>query len=368
LKMTLFPKDSTTDPKSYTVAINRFRVTYQIGDGKFYNKYDTATYASNKGYGDDDMEQPVVVSYHTQTIGAAPETATASGTSTTTSEMNKIAILAPLGLKQNYYKASAALEADKTEDYVYLVENEQLFTRWLLTSTTDSGKFSYETGNRYPYTASTAEDATDFETNFSDYSVSPRDYNMPNGYTGHENIELFASYAVDTTLQVEIADYTSYEWLGFGDVTDSTKNPVTTSDKSDISLNGTDSSSDPVYFTDYLDTDGTNATYCQKGDYVKISVTSSPTVTFTVNKTAKGYDSLALQIRRTSSSTYNYKSIKELDLSKYTEGTGWDAAPASWTVNVKSWKSGVYECQIIGTTSKYPNKAYYFPVTLYIVD
>ena len=381
LKMTLFPADVTTGSLSYTVAINRFRITYQLGEGGFYNVYDKSTYSSNAGYGAPSTftAKPATVTYHTQTIGAAPSAAGSSSSAVVT--MNSIAILAPLGLNQTYYKASSALSSDlAAADYIYLVADKQLFSRWLVESETDSGALTTATptaGNRYPYTETpiTTFNTTtrEFEATFA--PTEPYKYNKPDSYNGHTNLELFACYAVDTTLKVETADYTAYEWVGYGDVITPAagSTPAVTAITSDISLVGTSgaASATPVYFSAYLD-GSTDKTLCQKGDYVKISVSESPKITFTVNTSAKGYNTVALQIRRTSSSSYNYNNKITLDPAANYDTTSapgaWAAAPAHWDVNIKSWKSGVYECTIIGSSKKYPNKVYTFPVTIYLVD
>lgn len=305
-----------------TLTINRYRITYNLDNGSF--KGDVAAAG---GY-DALTDKPATVVYATQKV-------------TTTTPVGE-AILNPDGnvAKTKYIDTTGASQ----EAVVNLVKGENKFKRWLLTSNIDGGKAA-PNANRYPTTTTgTAPDTRD----------------VPNAYTGHTNLVLFANYAVDTTMNVNIADYTAYNWADLAGTT------------SDVSLVGSDGATTPtpVYFNE-LATDGTNKVLCRNGQYLEISATASPTITFTLNKSTKQYDEVKLVIRRTNRGTDNDADLTKVwttPTATYTAGTGWSASPASWDVPVKTWKSGVYEATLIGTTSKYPNKSYTFTITFSLVD
>lgn len=385
-----------------TYTVNRYRITYQLAGGDF--KGDAAT-AHATGYDEWYSEtgapkKPATVLYKSQT-------ATKSGTTFTP---NGIEILNPDGDKKegsaftDVDGTTVAADTSKPVNLVYTNNDiNQKFNRWLLYSTDDSGKYP-TAGNRYPVSFWVWNDTgLAYEDKSSDYSsdseiaaanANPAIRKVPKPYTGHNNLTLFASYAIDSTLNVKQADYTAFEWLGYGEtyITGpvNATTPTTATDKSDVSITGKDSASTPntVYFTAYLHSDGTtpdpsdggsDKKYAEKGQFLQVSATASPTITFTLNTTTKHYDKVTLRARRTNSKAGDYKYDKAWALdgtAKYTDAvyelTGnygaWNKSPASWDVGVKGWKTGKYQFFLIGESNQYPNKKYTFPITIDLVD
>ncbi|MBQ8679797.1 MAG: hypothetical protein IJ530_08525 [Treponema sp.] len=372
--------------------INRYRVKYNLNGGVFKGAATTnagvTTYAALTA-----ATTPTTVVYETQK-------GKTSGTSYI--PVGEV-ILNPDGDKNtgtDYIAVDVAGTHQITGAELNLVADGQKFSKWLLYSIQDSGNLSTDGGNRYPRVQYWWDDTATAWSTTETSGVATR--YIPNAYTGHTNIELFANYALDTTASVTVADYTAFEWLGYGDVYSDGTNTVTTkinttnssvypyldvaalkyhtdsstsvdvtlSTVSDVSLTGTGADGTSKKYFDELASDGTNKTLCSKGISVQVSATSSPTITFTLNKSACEYDNVYLKIRRTDSSyeTYTYKKDWTTPSATYTEGTGWSASPASWDINVKAWKTGKYEVILVGTTSKYPNKLYSFPMLIDLVN
>ncbi|WP_407427066.1 hypothetical protein [Treponema sp.] len=388
------PSDST----NYGIyTINRFKIKYNLNGGTFKGAATTAgtttTYATLTG----NSAIPATVVYATQEGQASGTSYIPVGTSILNPDGNVPGTDTGDGSDYIAKDGTAVTGAE-----LNLVADGQKFSKWLLYSIQDSGNLSTDGGNRYPRTWNEWVSAsTSWSVLTSDPASGTVTRYIPSAFTGHTNLELFANYALDTTASVTVADYTAFEWLGYGDTysdgtdiyttkvntTSSTTYPyldvaglkyysdastsvdVTLSNVSDVSLTGTDSSSGTVYFGE-LGSDGTNTTLCSKGILVQVSSTATPTITFTLNASTSDYDNVYLKFRSTSDSyeTYSSRVNWTTPSATYTDGTGWSASPASFTVDVKSWKTGKYEFTLIGTTSKYPNKLYSFPVIIDLVN
>ena len=332
---------------SYTV--NRFRITYQLDGGEF-----KGTYTANPTPPDPNYaaltKLPATVVYKTQRASAAD---TVIGEE----------LLNPDGDTHvgTAYLATDGSEVAATEVNLILEDATatRKFSKWLLESTTDI------TTNRYPVTKNYWDTSNSKYVTSSTGLANPDVRNIPDVYTGHNNLTLFANYAVDTTMNVTLADYTEYKWactVASGSVT-----------ASDVSFKYKKDDGSGTY------TDATKLCSTE-GEYVQVSQSNSPSVSFILNTSTMDYDNVKLRIRPTNAkvTTYTYNKDWTKGAATYTAGTysaagvwsrgSWSASPASWDINVKAWKPGVYEATLIGTTKKYPDKYYTLTITINVID
>lgn len=296
-------------------AVNRFRITYNLMDGKLVGDEVAATpgtYTALAGAASD-------VVYKTQHVGA-------------TGDPSGEYIMNPDGnsAKSKYL----GTDGTEKEDVLNLIKTDpsgtRKFKRWLLKSGNDEGNGVSPTGNWYPVTVT---------------GTAPATRDEPDAYTGHDNLELYASYAVDSTLNVEIADYTAFNW-----------------DDGDVVLN----------YIKEGDTTASDET-CKSGGYVQVSASTTGTITFKLQESTKEYDNVSLVIRSTSQKSgekgYSVDWVRtNATYDDTATPPAWSASPAAFDVNVKPFKPGKYECYLIGTSKKYPNKQYKYTLTIDLVD
>lgn len=296
-------------------AVNRFRITYNLMDGKLVGDEDAATPGTYTALADDASD----VVYKTQHVGA-------------TGDPSGEYIMNPDGnsAKSKYL----GTDGTEKEDVLNLIKTDpsgtRKFKRWLLSSGNDEGNGVSPTGNWYPVTVT---------------GTAPATRDEPDAYTGHTNLELYASYAVDSTLNVEIADYTAFNW-----------------DDGDVVLN----------YIKEGDTTASDET-CKSGGYVQVSASTTGTITFKLQESTKEYDNVSLVIRSTSQKSgekgYSVDWVRtNATYDDTATPPAWSASPAAFDVNVKPFKPGKYECYLIGTSKKYPNKQYKYTLTIDLVD
>ncbi len=301
------------DEGSFTV--NRFRITYNLMDGKLVGDEDAATPGTYTALADAASD----VVYKTQHVGA-------------TGDPSGEYIMNPDGnsAKSKYL----GTDGTEKEDVLNLIKTDpsgtRKFKRWLLSSGNDEGNGVSPTGNWYPVTVT---------------GTAPATRDEPDAYTGHHNLELYASYAVDSTLNVEIADYTAFNW-----------------DDGDVVLS----------YIKEGDTTASDET-CESGGYVQISASTTGTITFRLQESTKEYDNVSLVIRSTSQKSgekgYSVDWVRtNATYDDTATPPAWSASPAAFDVNVKPFKPGKYECYLIGTSKKYPNKQYKYTLTIDLVD
>ena len=300
------------DEGSFTV--NRFRIRYNLMDGELVGDEDAATPGTYTALADAASD----VVYKTQHVGATGDPAGEY-------------IMNPDGnaAKSKYL----GTDGTEKEDVLNLIKTDpsgtRKFKRWLLKSGNDEGNGVSPTGNWYPATPT---------------GTAPATRDEPDAYTGHTNLELYASYAVDSTLNVEIADYTAYNWADDDIMLNYKKVGETAAD-------------------DYP---------CKSGGYVQISASTTGTITFKLQESTKEYDNVSLVIRSTSQKSGNGFSVDWVRTNATYDDTAtppaWSASPAAFDVNVKPFKPGKYECYLIGTSKKYPNKQYKYTLTIDLVD
>ncbi|WP_296327335.1 hypothetical protein [uncultured Treponema sp.] len=410
--------DPSKDVISDVLTINRYRIKYNLNDGEFKGALSSGTYSPI-----DASELPDTVIYATQKYASETST-TPVGETILIPDGNVKG--ADTGTGTDYLDVSGAVQSGKTLNLLSVnAENINKFSRWLLYSTQDSNKVSTDGGNRYPttqyYWKKDTSEPTNSSWNTTELSGVSTRLN-PNVYTGHENLELFASYALDTTAKVVLADYTAYEWQGYGETysyekkanaaadngtktnvskldpnltyddanskwvyayktatseTDSTlvdeTADATLVTRSDISLVGLAPNGTTEVELDGLtsngDTDTPKKVLVSKNDYVTVSATATPSLKFTLDQTMQGYDTVTLKIRSTTSGYNSYSYKKDVTLGKPYDDTSktWTSA-ASITVNVKAWTTGKYEVTFVGSNKKYPNKLYTFPLVIDLRD
>ncbi|MBR4322458.1 hypothetical protein [Treponema sp.] len=397
---TVFPADVTT--------INRFRITYDLNGGKFFNNAPTPAALA---------KEPALVHYASQYTKDAATTPTASETVNV--------ILTPDGItEQKWFTDLAGLVETDTKAALTLADDGNYWDKWLVDS--DSGTtypqtvtyFSYDQNETnklsstafignikyYPYNvtddtvaASTALGSQPTLTGWaagkytlssvsSTHSDYKTDTNPPTYwefyrvrkavsqlYTGYKNLTLVAHYDTTKVLSVVVEDISVYELnpaaltLAFA----KSGAPVTTA----INVAGTtgDAVTD-VGFVNTVNTATGTAPANGLGGVLEVSLSLVNQITFTVDTdVAKfpvlSYDEATNTISSTDGTYDNvHLKISKIGSPKTPVDKDWDSTGKNWTVAFSSWTEGNYLVEFTATTSQMPNYIYSATTVIKITD
>ena len=288
-------------------SINLYRIKYYLSGGTFADAAGTLAATA----------MPNIITYHSQ------HNAMDSGSPKAEASTSKTAILTPNSKAATTSPVAAAVNVTKntyldttgteqTEKYLQLKNGDLYWLKW----TIDSAG-----GTDYPTTASTEAPT----------------YNIPNVYTGYENLQLFAIYneKTDVVAGVEIENATSFE-LG----------------KKDILIRLNKSGGDDVTGT-YIKDPEVAATFKLsdiKNDGV-LNIASSGEnavreILLTKNTTTcYAYDNMHLIVTR------NVDNVVLVDQDI-------DPTSSGWKINVSNYRTGKYVFAITASTRNMPNVTY----------
>lgn len=404
---TVFPATVTT--------INRFRITYDLNGGKFYNNASTPAALT---------AEPALVHYASQQTDT-----TTAGSPAASSDVN--VILSPDGLtEQKWFTDLAGLTETATDAALTLADDGNFWDKWLIDS--DSGTtytqtvtyLTYDTedsalstinvgttdfiGNikYFPYTvdsdtvaassalgsqptaATWATASSAGKYTLSSLSATHTGYKTgtaPNEnyyeyyrvrkavsqlYTGYKNLTLVAHYDTTKTMQIVVDDISLYElkpeWLtiafakGGTDVTDA------------INVGGTQGSVvTDVKYVNTVDDSTTTPTVEGLNGILEVSLSKVNQITFTVSADAKfpvvSYTEATNTISK-ADGTYDNVHLKvtKIGSSKTLVDQDWNAK--AWTVAFSTWTEGSYLCEFTATTSQMPSKVYSQVAVIKITD
>ena len=288
-------------------SINLYRIKYYLSGGTFAAAAGTLTAA----------EMPNIITYHSQhnamVDGILKAEASTSKTAILTPN-SKAATAADAGdavtvTKNTYFDTTGAEQKDI---YLQLKNGDLYWLKW----TIDSAG-----GTDYPTTASTEAPT----------------YNIPNVYTGYENLQLFAIYneTTDVVAGVEIENATSFEL-----------------EKKDIIIRLNKSGGDEVTGT-YMTGSGDPATFklsdIKNDGVLTISSANENAVReilLTKNTTTcYAYDNMHLIVTR----NVNNAVLVDQDI---------DPTSSGWKINVSNYRTGKYVFAITASTRNMPNVTY----------
>ena len=288
-------------------SINLYRIKYYLSNGTFADAEGTLAATA----------MPNIITYHSQhnAMDEGKPKAEASTSKTAILTPNsKAATTSPVEsavtvTKNTYFDTTGTEQKDK---YLQLKNGDLYWLKW----TIDSAG-----GTDYPTTASTEAPT----------------YNIPNVYTGYENLQLFAIYneTTDVVAGVEIENATSFE-LG----------------KEDILIRLNKSGGDDVTST-HMKGSGTPTTYKLSditGDGVLTIPSSSENavreILLTKNTTTcYAYDNMHLIVTRNVDNTV----LVDQDI---------DPTSSGWKINVSNYRTGKYVFAITASTRNMPNVTY----------
>ena len=288
-------------------SINLYRIKYYLSGGTFADAAETLAATA----------MPNIITYHSQ------HNAMVDGKLKAEASTSKTAILTPnskaattspvapaVNVTKNTYLDTTGTE--QTDKYLQLKNGDLYWLKW----TIDSAG-----GSDYPTTASTEAPT----------------YNIPNVYTGYENLQLFAIYneTTDVVAGVEIENATSFE-LG----------------KKDILIRLNKSGGDEVTGT-YMTGSGEPATF-KLSDITNdgvLNISSSGEnavreILLTKNTTTcYAYDNMHLIVTR------NVDNVVLVDQDI-------DPTSSGWKINVSNYRTGKYVFAITASTRNMPNVTY----------
>ncbi len=288
-------------------SINLYRIKYYLSGGTFADAEGTLAASA----------MPNIITYHSQhnaIVSSAPTAAASTSKTAILTPNSKAATTSPAAAavtvtKNTYLDTTGTEQSDK---YLQLKNGDLYWLKW----TIDSAG-----GTDYPTTAST---------------TTPT-YNIPNVYTGYENLQLFAIYneTTDVVAGVEIENATSFEL-----------------EKEDILIRLNKSGGTDVTST-YMTGSGDPATYklsditndgvlniSSSGDDAVIGIVLTKNTT-----TCYAYDNMHLVVTR------NVDNVVLVDQ---------DITPtsSSWEINVSNYRTGKYIFAITASTRNMPNVTY----------
>lgn len=260
---------------------------------------------------------PNIITYHSQhnaIVSSAPTAAASTLKTAILTPNSKAATTSPVAaavtVTENTYLDTTGTE--QTDKYLQLKNGDLYWLKW----TIDSAG-----GTDYPTTAST---------------TTPT-YNIPNVYTGYENLQLFAIYneTTDVVAGVEIENATSFE-LEKEDILIR----LNKSGGTDVTSTYMTGSGDP---TTYKLSDITNdgvLNISSSGDDAVIGIVLTKNTT-----TCYAYDNMHLIVTR------NVDNVVLVDQ---------DITPtsSSWEINVSNYRTGKYIFAITASTRNMPNVTY----------
>ena len=288
-------------------SINLYRIKYYLSGGTFADAAGTLAATA----------MPNIITYHSQ------HNAMDSGSPKAEASTSKTAILTPNS------KAATAADAG---DAVTVTENTYLDT----TGTEQKNKhLQLKNGDLYwlKWTIDSAG-GTDYPTTASTEAPT---YNIPNVYTGYENLQLFAIYneTTDVVAGVEIENATSFELA-----------------KEDILIRLNKSGGDDVTGT-YMTATGDPLTYKLSDitDDGVLTISSANEnavreILLTKNTTTcYAYDNMHLIVTRNVDNTV----LVDQDI---------DPTSSGWKINVSNYRTGKYVFAITASTRNMPNVTY----------
>lgn len=289
-------------------SINLYRIKYYLSGGTFADAAGTLAATA----------MPNIITYHSQhndmDSGSPKAEASTSKTAILTPN-SKAATTSPVASAVNVTKNTYldTTGTEQTEQYLQLKNGDLYWLKW----TIDSAG-----GTDYPTTEKTIE---------------TKKYNIPNVYTGYENLQLFAIYneTTDVVAGVEIENATSFELA-----------------KKDILIRLNKSGGDEVTGT-YMTGSGTPTTYklsdIPNDGVLNISSSSEKAVReilLTKNTTTcYAYDNMHLIVTR------NVDNVVLVDQDI-------DPTSSGWKINVSNYRTGKYVFAITASTRNMPNVTY----------
>lgn len=397
---TVFPADVTT--------INRFRITYDLNGGKFFNNASTPAALASA---------PALVHYASQYTKDAATTPVASDAAHV--------ILSPDGVtEQKWYTDLAGLTETADPAALTLADDGNYWDKWLIDSdsgttytqtpvyrsfdSTDANKldstdfignikyFPYSvtndtvaaqtalgsqptlaSWNAGKYTLSQASTAhpsygtgTDGDPYYEYYRVRQAQSAL---YTGYKNLTLVAHYDTTKVLSLVVEDISVYELnpealtIAFA----KSGTAVTTA----INVGGTEGDDvTDVGFVNELNTaTGTDPATGLSG-VLEVSLSLVNQITFTVDTDVAKFPVLSYdEATNTISSvdgTYDkvHLKITKIGSSKTLVDKDWDSTAKNWTVAFSSWTEGNYLVEFTATTSQMPNYIYSATTIIKITD
>lgn len=289
-------------------SINLYRIKYYLSGGTFADAAGTLAATA----------MPNIITYHSQ------HNAIDSGSPKAEASTSKTAILTPNSKAATTSPVASAVNVTKntyldttgtkqTDKYLQLKNGDLYWLKW----TIDSAG-----GSDYPTTETT---------------IDTKKYNIPNVYTGYENLQLFAIYneKTDVVAGVEIENATSFELA-----------------KKDILIRLNKSGGDDVTST-YMTGSGTPTTYklsdIPNDGVLNISSSSENAVReilLTKNTTTcYAYDNMHLIVTR------NVDNVVLVDQDI-------DPTSSGWKINVSNYRTGKYVFAITASTRNMPNVTY----------
>ena len=382
---TVFPAAVTT--------INRFRITYDLNGGKFFNNAATpAALTSN----------PALVHYASQYTKDAATTPVASDAAHV--------ILSPDGItEQKWYTDLAGLTETDSKAALTLADDGNYWDKWLIDS--DSGTTYTQTpvyrsydpddtntlgstafiGNvkYFPYNvtndtiaASTALGSQPISTVWNDgkytsgageayYRVRQAESQL---YTGYKNLTLVAHFDTTKVLSLVVEDISVYE-LNPAALTIAFAKGGTAVTDTAINVAGTTGAAvTNVDFVNKVNTaTGTNPAN-GLGGVLEVSLSLVNQIKFTVDTNVAKFPVLTYsESTNTISSTdgtYDkvHLTITKIGSTKTLVDKDWDSTSKNWTVAFSSWTEGNYLVEFTATTSQMPNYIYSATTVIKITD
>lgn len=399
---TVFPEDVTT--------INRFRITYDLNGGKFYNNASTPAALT---------KEPALVHYASQYTKVTDSTPGASDSAHV--------ILTPDGITlQKWFTDLEGLTETAANAALTLADDGNYWDKWLvdsdsgttypqtpvymsydqtdtnkLTSTSFIGNIKYypynvtndtiaastalgsqptSTGwNNGKYTLSTAssihpaykEGDTEPYTYYEYYRVRQAESAL---YKGYKNLTLVAHYDTTKVLTVVVEDIHVYE-LNQEALTIAFAKSGTAVTTGEINVGGTTGNAVPdVGFVNTVNTaTGTNPIN-GLGGVLEISLSLVNQITFEVDTAVAKFPVLSYNEETNTISstdgTYDnvHLKISKIGSTKTLVDKDWDATAHNWTVAFSSWTEGNYLVEFTATTSQMPNYIYSATTVIKITD
>lgn len=353
--------------------INRFRITYDLGGGSFYDNAATPAAISTNA--------PALVTYRSQY--------NKSSSDNSASETYN-AILNPDGItEQKWFTDLAGTAETSTAVAITLALGKNFWDSWLIDNDTgvaysQTNTYQNSTGTfignikYYPQTVTNDTEATNqalgsqpiatgftgqYNNGSEDVYYKVRKVTMPL-YTGYKNLNLVAHYDTTLTMNTEFDDPALYElnssWI------------LTAFSKDGTAVTGAiNAKASPD--TGALVTSLENYT---DGDILEVSLGLVNQITFSLDTIANGakfpvttYNEASNTVTKTDG-TYDLMHLKVVKIGSTKDvkvNQDWNSSKA-WTIAFKTWTEGKYALYFTATTSENPGHVYGKTVTLQITD